>query len=674
MVAASRLRRAQERIQQARPFAIEMLRVLNSLASRVDPAAHPLLDERSDAAGRRQGAALRDHRRPRPVRQLQHQRDQGGEHVHRREPGARGRARPGRPPRPRLLRAPRLRGPLRAGQPVRRRCSSTHAQAIAEAAIEAFTSRPGRQRLPGLQRVQVGHVAAGRRRAAAADSARSATSQPSAAAARRRRTIDYLYEPTPEELFTQLLPRHVEVQVFRALLESNAAFYAAQMTAMDAATRNAADMIEAADAVHEQGPPGGDHARDHRSGVGRRRAVAPRARHDPSDGSTGRQRHGNSSSRQKVGKVVQVIGPVVDVEFAGGHLPAIYNAVRIVSEPGDARRRDRRHRGGRAAPRREPRAHGRDEADRRHAPRHEGRSTPARRSRCRSAPATLGRVMNVLGEPVDFPDRPINVEGALVDPPRGAVARGSVDRAADVRDRHQGRRPARAVPARRQDRAVRRRRRRQDGHHPGADPQRRDEARRRVGVRRRRRAHARGQRPLARVPGERRHQHAGPGEVARRAGLRPDDRAAGRAPARRAERPDGRRVLPRRREEGRAPLHRQHLPLHAGGLGSVGAARPHAERGRLPADAADRDGRAAGADHLDQERARSPRSRRSTCPPTTTPTRRRRRRSRTSTRRRTCRARSSSWASTRRSIRWRRPRASSTRASSATSTTTSPAR
>src|SRR3954451_8618609 len=46
MVAASRLRRAQERIQQARPFATEMLRVLNSLASRVDPALHPLLDER----------------------------------------------------------------------------------------------------------------------------------------------------------------------------------------------------------------------------------------------------------------------------------------------------------------------------------------------------------------------------------------------------------------------------------------------------------------------------------------------------------------------------------------------------------------------------------------------------------------------------------------------------
>ena len=45
-------------------------------------------------------------------------------------------------------------------------------------------------------------------------------------------------------MFHRLLPLHVQVQVFRALLESNAAFYAAQMTAMDAASRNAADMIE----------------------------------------------------------------------------------------------------------------------------------------------------------------------------------------------------------------------------------------------------------------------------------------------------------------------------------------------------------------------------------------------------------------------------------------------
>ena len=57
-------------------------------------------------------------------------------------------------------------------------------------------------------------------------------------------TVDYLYEPAPEEIFRDLLPRYVQAQVYRALLESNAAFFAAQMTAMDAATRNSAEMIE----------------------------------------------------------------------------------------------------------------------------------------------------------------------------------------------------------------------------------------------------------------------------------------------------------------------------------------------------------------------------------------------------------------------------------------------
>ena len=57
-------------------------------------------------------------------------------------------------------------------------------------------------------------------------------------------SADYLYEPEPEEIFKDLLPRYVQAQVYRALLESNAAFFAAQMTAMDAATRNSTEIIE----------------------------------------------------------------------------------------------------------------------------------------------------------------------------------------------------------------------------------------------------------------------------------------------------------------------------------------------------------------------------------------------------------------------------------------------
>jgi F-type H+-transporting ATPase subunit gamma len=57
--------------------------------------------------------------------------------------------------------------------------------------------------------------------------------------------VPYLYEPSAEEIYKRLLPRFVEVEVARALLESNAAFYAAQMTAMDTATKNSAEMIGA---------------------------------------------------------------------------------------------------------------------------------------------------------------------------------------------------------------------------------------------------------------------------------------------------------------------------------------------------------------------------------------------------------------------------------------------
>jgi F-type H+-transporting ATPase subunit gamma len=57
--------------------------------------------------------------------------------------------------------------------------------------------------------------------------------------------VDYIYEQPAEEILNRLLPRYVETQVLRALLESSAAEHAARMTAMEAATKNAGDVIEA---------------------------------------------------------------------------------------------------------------------------------------------------------------------------------------------------------------------------------------------------------------------------------------------------------------------------------------------------------------------------------------------------------------------------------------------
>jgi F-type H+-transporting ATPase subunit gamma len=116
-----------------------------------------------------------------------------------------------------------------------------NAQEIAAAAIAAFTNGEvdsvylafNEFRSVMVQQVVVEQVLPIPRTAFSVDAAERTAVQ-----------TEYLYEPQPEELFKHLLPSYVEVQIFRALLESNAAFYAAQMTAMDAATRNSGEMIE----------------------------------------------------------------------------------------------------------------------------------------------------------------------------------------------------------------------------------------------------------------------------------------------------------------------------------------------------------------------------------------------------------------------------------------------
>jgi F-type H+-transporting ATPase subunit gamma len=60
----------------------------------------------------------------------------------------------------------------------------------------------------------------------------------------QREKIDYIYEPSPQEIFKALLPRYVDVQVYQALLETIASFYSAQMISMKNATDNANDLVQ----------------------------------------------------------------------------------------------------------------------------------------------------------------------------------------------------------------------------------------------------------------------------------------------------------------------------------------------------------------------------------------------------------------------------------------------
>src|SRR6187401_2832810 len=112
-----------------------------------------------------------------------------------------------------------------------------------------------------------------------------------------------------------------------------------------------------------------------------------------------------TATERKVGKVIQVIGPVIDVEYEGGYLPAVYNALRIVAtlptgEKVDIVTEVEQHLGeGRVRTVAMKPTDGLQ------------RGMPVEDTGAPImvpvGPATLGRVLNVLGEPVDFPDRPV---------------------------------------------------------------------------------------------------------------------------------------------------------------------------------------------------------------------------------------------------------------------------
>jgi F-type H+-transporting ATPase subunit gamma len=230
-VSAAKLRRAQERVFSARPYAAQLKSVLGNLAARLENVSHPLLEVRPEnrilvivvTADRGQCGAfnsniiraaqnfIREHR------QAEVQLSLAG----------------------------------RKGRDFFRRRSATihsdfinifsrlnygHAKDISERVIDAYTKaeldavyivynefksiiqqRLVVEKLLPFDRGELGGSGPG---------------------------IDYIYEQDPQEIFNRLLPRYVETQIFRALLESAASEHGARMAAMDTATRNAGEMID----------------------------------------------------------------------------------------------------------------------------------------------------------------------------------------------------------------------------------------------------------------------------------------------------------------------------------------------------------------------------------------------------------------------------------------------
>ncbi|HEV8642939.1 MAG TPA: ATP synthase F1 subunit gamma [Methylomirabilota bacterium] len=233
LVAAAKLRRAQERILTARPYAGKMAELLGNLVSAAgsDGAPHPLLERREGprrqivviTADRGLAGAFNSNiiRHALPFIRESRQPDvtlvvvgRKGRDFYRRRPWAIKRQMVG----------------------FWDRLAFSHAQELADFFMQQYldgevdevhlvysefrsvaVQRPLRQQLLPIPRGEAG-----------------AEGSPA----------DYIYEPSPEAILGDLLPRHVRTQVFRALMESLAGEYGARMTAMEAATKNASEMID----------------------------------------------------------------------------------------------------------------------------------------------------------------------------------------------------------------------------------------------------------------------------------------------------------------------------------------------------------------------------------------------------------------------------------------------
>jgi len=243
LVSAAKMRRAQERIIAVRPYALKMLDVLSSLAARADVSKHPLLARREErrvvvlviSSDKGLCGSFNTNILNRARAFLAELSDR--EEVHVDLVGRKARDWFKR-------RATKVR---RVEVDLLKDLDVPRVRAFASELVRGFTAeeydavylvynefKSILQQRPVVERVLPIPLEIFAR-----------TQEDTAAEAAPRRPEDYIYEPDDTSLFDRLLPRHVGTQVFRALLESGAAEPGARMTAMNNATRNATDMIDA---------------------------------------------------------------------------------------------------------------------------------------------------------------------------------------------------------------------------------------------------------------------------------------------------------------------------------------------------------------------------------------------------------------------------------------------
>ena len=261
MVSAAKLRRAQDRILAARPYARKMLEVLSSLATRVHPEMHPLLSRRPEekvlvlviTADKGLCGSFNTNILNRARSYLDDLMGRRGDGAA--APGgvSQGAAAPLRKVQVDVIGRKARDWFRRRDYPVRnvlvdvfKDVTLAHARDLAGDLIDLFS----RREVDAIYLVYNEFKSVIQQRVviepllpipqASFAPATPAGSTPSAPEG----SEDYLYEPDREALFEALLPKHVMIQAHRVLLESAAAEHGARMTAMDNATRNAGEMID----------------------------------------------------------------------------------------------------------------------------------------------------------------------------------------------------------------------------------------------------------------------------------------------------------------------------------------------------------------------------------------------------------------------------------------------
>jgi F-type H+-transporting ATPase subunit gamma len=242
MVSAAKLRRAQDRVVTARPFANKMGEVLGELAKRTDEDFHhPLLDLRGDeryllvliTADKGLCGAFNTNLTKAAQQFI---RENSGKQIELIAIGRKGRD---------FFR--NRRAVIAAeyiGLTGKGRVEFSEALEVARSIIKLYTEDAGIDKVFLIynefksvlsQRVVLEQLL---------PVARAKEPEPEVKTQQAVTLVDYIYEQPPEEMFSRLLPRLLETQIFRALLESVASEQGARMTAMDSASKNASELID----------------------------------------------------------------------------------------------------------------------------------------------------------------------------------------------------------------------------------------------------------------------------------------------------------------------------------------------------------------------------------------------------------------------------------------------